>query len=225
MGLIGRLRTDLSSLRVELVFARAILELKYSPEQPRVPAGSSDGGQWSGGSSEGGGPDGSSSGLFMDAANRRTIFERVDLRQEEANGGHAIAKHVDVPNSVLISRVESGDVVTPNQTYYNAEAEGSFNSEGDANRYVNDVIQKNSDKIADFVASDKNPELFTARFDSPTGREAKRDYSPFAGLFGMSHVRIGPTFSVGVVLKRAGTRNGFRVVTAYPMNSEPDGDR
>ena len=43
---IARLRWMLKDLKVELMLAR--LRQKYSPTQPRVPAGNRDGGQWTG---------------------------------------------------------------------------------------------------------------------------------------------------------------------------------
>ena len=49
-----RLMSDLAALRVQLAFIKLdlVLRRKYRPDQPRVPAGNPDGGQWT---SEGGG--------------------------------------------------------------------------------------------------------------------------------------------------------------------------
>jgi hypothetical protein len=49
---IARLRWQVTALRFErsmLRHYRALRSLKYDPDQPRVPAGNSDGGQWTGG--------------------------------------------------------------------------------------------------------------------------------------------------------------------------------
>lgn len=43
---LARLRIDLADLKAELKFRRLLRGLKYSPDQPRVPAGNPDGGQW-----------------------------------------------------------------------------------------------------------------------------------------------------------------------------------
>jgi hypothetical protein len=83
---------------------------------------------------------------ITEAAQRAGPFAPVDLRQEEINGGHAIRKHVELSNSVLISRVESGDIYSDIGDQYNAKPEGYFNSVDDANRYINSVIQSNGDK-------------------------------------------------------------------------------
>jgi Bacterial toxin 44 len=50
---IRRVRWHLAAWRVQLAFGRYIRALKYNPDQPRVPAGSPDGRQWT---SEGIGP-------------------------------------------------------------------------------------------------------------------------------------------------------------------------
>ncbi|MFO1149190.1 MAG: hypothetical protein U1E62_12525 [Alsobacter sp.] len=52
---------DLTRLQVQVLKVRLWLR-KYSPDQPRVPAGNPDGGQWTSGSG-GGGPDPGSFGL------------------------------------------------------------------------------------------------------------------------------------------------------------------
>jgi hypothetical protein len=49
---IARLRWHLTALRFEHAMLRhywALRSVKYDPDQPRVPAGNSDGGQWTGG--------------------------------------------------------------------------------------------------------------------------------------------------------------------------------
>ncbi len=42
----ARLRAGLAAARMRLAMLKLALALKYSPYQPRVPAGSPDGGQW-----------------------------------------------------------------------------------------------------------------------------------------------------------------------------------
>lgn len=48
-----RLKSELASVRVEIKFHRLLRALKYSPSQPRVPAGNPTGGRWT--SAQGGG--------------------------------------------------------------------------------------------------------------------------------------------------------------------------
>jgi hypothetical protein len=48
---INDLRRELAALEREFRFVRqCIRDRKYSPDQPRIPAGNPDGGQWAGGS-------------------------------------------------------------------------------------------------------------------------------------------------------------------------------
>src|SRR5437588_7262862 len=44
-----RLRSELESLKAEIKFRRLLHARKYSPDQPRVPAGNPDGGRWTSG--------------------------------------------------------------------------------------------------------------------------------------------------------------------------------
>src|SRR5437764_417242 len=44
-----RLKSELESLNAELKFRRLLHARRYSPDQPRVPAGSREGGQWTSG--------------------------------------------------------------------------------------------------------------------------------------------------------------------------------
>jgi hypothetical protein len=47
---LARLRCEVAALRVSLAFRRLALALKrYNADQPRVPAGNPDGGQWTDG--------------------------------------------------------------------------------------------------------------------------------------------------------------------------------
>lgn len=54
-ALLARLKRDVAALAFELKFRRRLREKAYNPDQPRVPAGNPDGGQWT---SEGSGSTG-----------------------------------------------------------------------------------------------------------------------------------------------------------------------
>jgi hypothetical protein len=47
--LLLRLKGELAAIKAELKFRRFLRALKYSPDQPRKPAGNPDGGQWTSG--------------------------------------------------------------------------------------------------------------------------------------------------------------------------------
>jgi hypothetical protein len=53
--LIATLRAEVASIKADLVRRRLAEQIKYSPTQPRVPAGNPRGGQWSSGNEGGGG--------------------------------------------------------------------------------------------------------------------------------------------------------------------------
>ncbi|SEG54812.1 hypothetical protein [Bosea lathyri] len=105
---------------------------KYSPDQPRVPAGDPDGGQWTSGGS-GGGAAFAALGGWADGGNASdaetssewTDFNdefddgqihlaqddssrqySVDLREEEGRGGHAIRRHVGKSDQELFDTVQ-----------------------------------------------------------------------------------------------------------------------
>jgi hypothetical protein len=106
------IKAEIAELRYELMWAELCRKYGYNPSQPRVPAGHSDGGQWT----NGGGGTQSSTGATSDRAlrrndprvlsdatpdnlfrpgsqlarNDRSVDTRVDLREEEARGGHTI---------------------------------------------------------------------------------------------------------------------------------------
>ena len=208
---LARLREDLAAARLFLI------ERKYSADQPRVPAGSSDGGRWvSSNQSE---SDGQSRLLQLASLLKKP--RTVNLAEEEAAGGHAIARHVDIPNGQLTARVASRDISTSEGKLYYALPVGSFDSVESANYYVNEVLAQNSDVVDAVSSGQRQDEFLTARFDHPTGREARREYR----LFGIGPIVIRPTFWVGLKIKHVSGARGFRVVTAFPMNGgSPDED-
>jgi hypothetical protein len=93
----ARLRWMLKDLKVELMLAR--LRRKYSPDQPRVPAGHRDGGQWARGGGAGRNdprvvsdatPDPVRPGAqYAQGRGRGTIPVRIDGRTVEAEPGQA----------------------------------------------------------------------------------------------------------------------------------------
>jgi len=208
----ARLRYDLAALQFDLI------ERKYSPSQPRVPAGTAGGGQWTGSGSEGESrpleavPRGD--GGLLETVAFRPLTSTVDLRLEEAAGGHAIARHVDIPNAQLIARVESKDFSDGRQEIYSSIPVGTFDSINSANIYTNQVLLDYPERVSAVASGQADEAYMVKRFAEPTGREAKRDYR----FFGVGSIRIRPTFWVAVKIKHTGSGKGFRVITAFPMN-------
>jgi hypothetical protein len=139
------IKRALAALDVELKLCRLIYLLrKGSTDQPRVPAGSPEGGQWTSGGGGGQGSDGGADasdgnpssgdggGLDADArvqlAQGDTSYD-VDLSEQERLGGHAISRHVAMSENTLIVRVlESGQRITARGDSFAGLAEGSFTS-------------------------------------------------------------------------------------------------
>jgi hypothetical protein len=200
----------------------ARVALKYSPEQPRVPAGNADGGQWTSG---GGGGDGRvlsdavEPGLApWDEVSQASGFGArrypVNLRQQDAElGGHTIRDHVGKSDEYLLDQVRSRTSYGPIYTY-GQQREGTFLSEESANDLVNRSLERNS-AMVDIVAAGDMPEaILDTRFGYVTGKEAYRpdaDAAPY----------IRDTYAVRVVIRHdARSTNGFKVLTAFPINEK-----
>lgn len=95
------------------------LHRKFNPDQPRVPAGNPDGGRWTDG-----GVDINDLRVLSDADPEgirpyeqyaQNLDKRpVDLREEEARGGHALRKHVGKTDEEMLAsttnRADHGEV-------------------------------------------------------------------------------------------------------------------
>ncbi|GAB1716639.1 MAG: hypothetical protein NTAFB05_16810 [Nitrobacter sp.] len=193
------------------------LQRKFNPDQPRVPAGNPDGGQWTDG---GGGindprvlSDATPDGIrpYEQYAQNLPDKRPVDLREEEARGGHALRKHVGKTDEELLASttIDRGD----SGIYrYARKADGSFDSVESANDFVNRTLEQNRDQV-EAVASGQSADSFvTYRFGYKTGREAFRgdiDEVPYRR----------DTYGVGVsIVHDPRAARGFSVITAYPRN-------
>lgn len=192
--------------------ARALalaLELRtFNVDQPRVPAGDPDGGQWTSG---GAGGDGARVELVQDRPTRRYT---VDLEEEERRGGHTIREHVGKTDQELLSAageerhradVEAGAAV----------GRGSFDSKISANDFVNRVLQHNTSAI-DLVAAGTVPRVkIDERFGYVTGKEAVwNDPATFPYMRKTYYVRV-------IVVHDSRVPSGYRVLTAFPINANP----
>jgi hypothetical protein len=214
---------------------------KYSPDQPRAPAGRSGGGQWTRGDGGGSGihyaaldtgtKTDATEGLTPNPPTLRGLEESqvaqtpdwrclpVDLVEEESpNGvGHAIQAHVGKSDAELADRLERESIHGLFADVIDG-AEGSFDSVESANDLVNRTLRARSD-LVDLVASGQREDAFvTFRFGSVTGYEIYRpdsDTRPY----------MRNTYAVGVFIwYDARAPRGFRVRTAYPLNVKPGED-
>jgi len=194
---------------------RRVLKAGFRPDEPRVPAGNPDGGQWTDG---GGG--GLSAGTEQDVdpivtggtEDEDPRHYSVDLREEESAGGHTIQDHVGRSPQSLLARVRGERYLGIFETIARYR-DGSFPSIQAANKLVDATLSRNKE-IVDAVANGtlSGRKLITATFTSKTGIEAFRK-----GEYEQPYIR--DTYGVGVVIIHdPGNRSGYRVVTAYPRN-------
>jgi hypothetical protein len=179
------------------------LDRKYNPNQPRVPAGNPDGGQWA----DGGG------GIGFELVQYRPDDRPVDLLEERGLGGHAVERHVGRSDVSLLNAVDgavryarrNGDLTT-------GMRESSFSSLEAANKLVNSTISQNRGILERVISGQLSRATLDAEFLSPTGREA---YSRNEH----SQTIMSDTYGVRVVVVPDRTvPKGYRIDTAFPTN-------
>jgi hypothetical protein len=95
-------------------------------------------------------------------------------------------------------------------------AEGSFLSLGDANYFVSKTLLYNSAQLEKILNGSTEKETLEWRFGFPTGIEA---YWPRLA----PPAAIRRTYSVRVIVRVDLTRKkGYRIVTAFPVNPDPN---
>jgi hypothetical protein len=231
---LAALRAEMDELKAALA-RRRLEEAKYSPSQPRVPAGNPRGGQWtdrSGGQSQGtgvaqpmgnvdiGDVSGSSElgDLFQIKPDETRVEgvqlagEPVDLLEQEQRGGHTIGEHAGMTYDYLKSRSRDEARRTLERgDYFDGFSVGSFTSVQSANRLVNSTISENQDKIDQAIRDGEPFVLISKSFKSPTGYEA---YLARAN----AEPVIRNTFGVEALIRPdPGSARGWRVHTAYPV--------
>jgi hypothetical protein len=135
----------------------------------------------------------------------------VDLREEEARGGHTLRDHVEKTDDYLIGvmnadykRIQSGNL----EITEFRDAEGSFATREQANDHVNQLLKLERDKV-------KDRDLLERRFGSVTGKEAFRPN-------GDSDPYIRDTYGVrAVIINDSRSPRGYTVRTAFPVNERP----
>ncbi len=218
-----QLRWEVKKLKLE--HELWCFEQKYSPTQPRVPAGNPDGGRWtSGGGVSGGMPANGSDGQVLSDespdpirpgaqyAQNESRGRPVDLLEEQRLGGHAIEGHVGKSQEFLLNRARERVLAAQRKgDLFDGIRVGSFSSLEAANRLVNGTIAQNPAKV-ERVASGQSPkEELTGRFDSITGYEAYARNE-------RSQPYIRDTDGVMVVIVRdRQAAKGYRVDSAFPV--------
>lgn len=175
----------------------ALLELElhlFNPNQPRVPGGHPDGGQWTDGD-----------GVIPIADNDRPGGDRY-------LNPHILDRHVGKSDAELIERMERETFHTIYKSYY-LDRNGSFASIEDARDLIRRTLDMNPDALARVVNNQSEQEFLTYRFGFETGREAYRE-PPDSEI-----IRMRKTYSVGVRIEHdPKSELGYHIITAFPRN-------
>ena len=220
---LQQMRCDLAALNVELKLCKlAHLLRKYSPSQPRVPAGGPQGGQWTsgggGGGCGGGGSSDDSAEAGSDAQIQLVQGDRlqgypVDLREDEGLGGHTISDHVGKSDAFLkLDVLDRARGIIESGGDFRGLAVSSFPSLDAATRLVNSTLSQNREMV-DLVASgEARDATVRAEFASPTGYQAY-----LAGPNSLPYMRDVYGVRAYIVWDPRSSR-GYRVQSAYPAN-------
>ncbi len=205
-GKLLRFRWHVAATALETSLASLTRSLKagFDPNQPRVPAGNPDGGQWTRVEEQ--------EGRVRLAQGDRLQGYQIDLREEERLGGHPISRHVGKSDAFLKARVqdearkaiERGDL-------FDGISVGSFLSLDAATRLVNAALARNPDQVARVANGEESPIIINVRFRSATGKEAYlRTFHARPVMRSTSGVRVLLVYDPRV-------SKGFRVQSAFPI--------
>lgn len=197
-----RIGDELLDLQFEGRFLALVLAIRaFTVNQPRVPAGNPDGGQWV---ADGG-------HIIRVADNEPPPQYTVDLQEEDKLGGHAYRDHVGKSDTELLLRIVNTQSLKVLSKGYGA-ASGSFVSRDSANDLVNQVLREYKPEVDRVTAGEAPGATLNKRFGYPTGKEAawlSLSETPF----------IRKTYEVRVIIRYApGSSRGYRVLTAFPFN-------
>jgi hypothetical protein len=187
----AKFRRELADLRLEWELLKLKWRArKYSPDQPRVPEGNPDGGQWT-----------------RVAANDRSTGYPVDLNEN----AHVLAEHVKSRDYVLERAREIAERARRLGDMFEGLRIGSFSSLEAANKLVNSTLAQNQTVVDQVAQGAVRRDEVEARFGSPTGYEA---------YVRTTHAQpeLRDTYGVRVVIGHDPfAARGYRIITAYPI--------
>ena len=135
----------------------------------------------------------------------------VDLLDEEAAGGHTVKQHVGKSEQHLLARIR-GEQGQFGIFTVSRRRVGSFTSIEAATKLVNSTLAENAETVAAVAGGRRAGAFVTSVSNAPTGIEA---YARTP----RSEPYVRNTSGVGVLIAHdPRSRNGFRVITAYPRN-------
>jgi hypothetical protein len=145
---------------------------KYSPDQPRVPAGSREGGQWTAGGYAGAAANADEGRVVSDENPDELVpgaaYAQNDTPRDVINK-HIIDHHINKTDKELISRIET-EKLPGLFVRTGRDRNGAFHSVEAARDFINRTIESNQSEIARFLNGSRLRELLTLRFGYETGR-------------------------------------------------------
>ncbi|MGQ2918433.1 MULTISPECIES: hypothetical protein [Rhizobium/Agrobacterium group] len=204
-----KLERKLKICRLYLSYARLQIhrtKANFNPDQPRIPAGDPRGGEWTAINH---------SGSQDEVPSSEKNTPKVDLRKEENyRGAHTLRYHVGKTDMEILLRMGPPArwwMPRPFVMYRN----GSFDSYGDADYFVNKTIARNIETVRLVSSGILQQAFLITRFGHRTGVEGFRE-TPYSEAY----LRVA--YEVGVQIIHDRDRpNGFYINTAYPRNDEP----
>lgn len=140
------------------------------------------------------------------------------MADEEAQGNHAIARHVGRSKERLPQRADRNRIGIGKRGLWEDRI-GSFTSLTTANNLVPSTLARNSFIVKEVIAGKQRFAKIEAWFETPTGYESYRRRLQDPAI-------IRETFGVSVIMIHDSHRSkGFRVKTAYPINRDDDAPR
>jgi CDI toxin RNase A-like protein len=184
---------------------------KFNQNQPRVPAGSPDGGQWIDG---GGGADDDRPSVAASDQDNDSSPQQVQDNPDRLLNRHIIQNHVAKTDEELKARIQARQY--PGLfVRIGMDRNGSFDSTESARDFISQTIANNPGDVAGVASGELSDSFITWRFGYHTGREAIMDAPG-------SEIRMRPTYEVGVYIVHDPRADfGYRVVNAFPRNFNP----
>ena len=187
---IHRLKWHTALANLETALRRYALAPKFRPDQPRVPAGNPDGGQWT---------------TVADANGTGAFANDPYVNQ------HILNQHVSKTDEELIERIRKsrlrGLFVTVGM-----DRNGSFDSIESARDLIKRTLDNNSGAVSAVASGQLSDAFVTWRFGFETGREAYLQTPD-------SSIQMRKTYGVGVgIANDPNSELGYRIITAYPRN-------
>ena len=246
--LIATLREEVASIRADMALRRAARLIKYSPAQPRVPAGNPRGGQWAGrnqgnggfggfgsgsGAQNGGGSD--DSGGEGGGVDNSDISSGTDSEDFSESIVKVAADDSDRRYSPVLAEEEArgGHTLRDHSGKSDLEIEAEFKRRGYDTPYVSFVPMRLGSFASDESANDlvnRTLERNKATVDMVASGELQDAFvkARFGYITGREIFRPDPneryyyfrnTYGVGAyIIHDPGSSRGYRVQTAYPRN-------